>query len=119
MTGTASSAEIAPEASRVVGADVTRGRWVAVVLVDRGLERVLVASSLAEMATEVGPVEVMGLDIPIGLPVSAGAWPRPADEAARELVGPRRSSVFRAPPRSVLDSESYDEANRRHRELTG
>jgi predicted RNase H-like nuclease len=50
---------------------------------------------------------VVAVDIPIGLPVSAG---RRADALARSFVGQRRSSVFSTPPRSVLEAISYEDA---------
>ena len=43
-------------------------------------------------------------DIPIGLPQSG---PRACDVEARRLIGPRRSSVFPAPPRRLLSAARY------------
>ena len=59
---------------------------------------------------------VVGIDMPLGLLESG--W-READLAARDLLGPRRSSVFAIPPRAVWAQASYQAANRRCRELTG
>ena len=54
-----------------------------------------------------GRMVAAGIDIPIGL----AAWgPRACDQEARRLLGPRRSSVFPAPARSVLEAASYEEA---------
>src|SRR5206468_1411244 len=53
--------------------------------------------------------QVIGVDIPIGLPESGA---RPADVAARRFVGPRASSVFTTPQRAVLEAPSYAEARR-------
>ena len=50
---------------------------------------------------------VTGIDIPIGLP---DVDPRGCDHAARELLGPRRSSVFPVPVRAALEVESYEAA---------
>jgi len=47
------------------------------------------------------------IDIPIGL---ADRDPRSCDVAARRLLGPRRSSIFPAPVRAVLEAGSYAEA---------
>jgi predicted RNase H-like nuclease len=58
----------------------------------------------------------VGIDMPLGL-LETG-W-READQAARGLLGPRRSSVFAIPPRAVWAEASYAAANRRCRELTG
>jgi predicted RNase H-like nuclease len=48
---------------------------------------------------------VTAIDIPIGLP--SGSRPRSVDGEARRLLGPRRSSVFPAPPRAVLGAKTY------------
>ena len=47
------------------------------------------------------------IDIPIGL---SARERRACDTEARRLIGPRRSSVFPAPARSVLSARSYREA---------
>jgi predicted RNase H-like nuclease len=103
----------------VVGADVTRGRWATVVLLGGRFDRAFVASNLDELSRQVPDAAVIAIDIPIGLASGAGDWPRPCDPAARKFVGPRSSSVFTAPPRPVLDTSSYDDANELHRRLTG
>jgi predicted RNase H-like nuclease len=56
------------------------------------------------------------IDIPIGL---AEREPRPCDVAARRLLGPRRSSIFPAPVRSVLGATSYAEACALSRQACG
>ncbi|MDE0579305.1 MAG: DUF429 domain-containing protein [bacterium] len=57
----------------------------------------------------------IGVDMPIGLP---GQERRHSDIEARELLGPRRSSLFWTPPLGVLDATDHAEANRRSRETT-
>ena len=49
----------------------------------------------------------LAVDVPIGLPDSGT---RCCDIEARKLIGPRRSSVFAAPIRSVLKHTTYPEA---------
>ena len=57
---------------------------------------------------ESGRMAAAAIDIPIGL---AGTGRRRAcDVEARRLIGPRRSSVFPAPVRTVLGAATYDEA---------
>jgi predicted RNase H-like nuclease len=56
---------------------------------------------------DTGTLAAVAVDIPIGLTANG---PRRADVEARRQLGPRRSSVFPAPVRSVLDAASYDEA---------
>ncbi|MEX1310282.1 MAG: DUF429 domain-containing protein [Candidatus Sulfomarinibacteraceae bacterium] len=101
------------------GADVVKGRWVVVVLEDGRFQRALVVDHLLQLRSRFGVPDLLALDIPIGLPQSGGDWPRPADLAARELVGPRRSSVFLAPPRPVFDRKTFASGNNLHRRLTG
>ncbi len=59
---------------------------------------------------------VVAIDMPIGLP-EAGA--RECDVAARQLLGPRRSSVFRAPIRPSLTATSRLEADSITRSVEG
>jgi len=54
-----------------------------------------------------GRMVCAAIDIPIGL---ADREPRSCDVAARRLLGPRRSSIFPAPVRPVLQAASYAEA---------
>lgn len=103
----------------VAGADVTKGRWVVVVLEDGRFNRAVVAEHMIQFRQRIGPVEMLALDIPIGLPEDGVDWPRKADLAARDFIGPRRWSVFSTPPRPVFDVRSFAKANRVHRELTG
>ena len=58
-------------------------------------------------AIDAGTLAAAAIDIPIGL---AADGPRPADIEARRRLGPRRSSVFPAPVRSVLAATTYEEA---------
>lgn len=50
---------------------------------------------------------ILAVDIPIGIP---DCGPRQCDIEARRQLGPRRSSVFPAPIRAVLESPSYEQA---------
>lgn len=59
---------------------------------------------------------ITGLDMPLGL---LGAGWRDADRLARRALGRRGATVFAIPPRAVWECQSYAEANRRCRELTG
>lgn len=59
------------------------------------------------------------IDIPIGLRDRDGIA-RQCDTAARKLLGPsRRSSVFPAPIRAILQANSFDDARAQSRALTG
>lgn len=58
------------------------------------------------------------VDIPIGLR-ARGKKERECDRAAREMLGPRRSSVFAAPVRPILKAKDYQAALAQFRRLTG
>lgn len=60
--------------------------------------------------------DLLAIDIPIGL-LDRGA--RACDEVARRRLGERRSSVFPAPIRPVLDAKDHADANRIRREVEG
>jgi predicted RNase H-like nuclease len=76
-----------------------------------------VVSTLADLFQVGRAVDLLALDIPIGLPASG---PRGCDEAARLRLGPqRRNSVFPAPIRPVLEAGSHAEACRISRSIQG
>ena len=91
----------------VVGVDATKKGWVAVVAEDGAFVEAHAFSTIAELTSQLTDVAVIGVDIPIGLPDSGR---RAADVAAREFVGPRRSSVFFTHPRAVIDAPTYTDA---------
>ncbi len=92
----------------VLGVDGFSGGWVVVGLSASGrLTRTGVVEPFSELTGL--DVDVIGVDIPIGCPVSP---PRSCDTEARRLLGPRRSSVFATPPLDVLEAATYGEARR-------
>ncbi|MFI5081931.1 MAG: DUF429 domain-containing protein, partial [Streptosporangiales bacterium] len=85
---------------RVTGVDACRRGWVAVSLDRPGRPvEVRVHETLAGVLGE-DQAAVVGIDMPLGL---LGSGWREADRAARGLLGPRRSSVFAIPPRTVWE----------------
>lgn len=78
-----------------------------VALHDRLVERCGVYARFEELLKEHSDASIVGVDIPIGLPVSGA---READQLARTFVGPRRNSVFPVPPRAMLEAGSYQAA---------
>jgi predicted RNase H-like nuclease len=100
----------------VVGVDACKHGWVAVVLVDGRFAGADLASTLEELIGRSPVAQVVAVDMPLGL-VGDG-W-RDADAAAAAVLGPRRSSLFRVPPRPVWDEPDFAAANARCRELTG
>ena len=109
---------LAPEAP-VLGVDACPGGWVGVVLDTGRRASVFVdptISGLVALVRETTPVEVVAIDIPIGLPDSSG---RLADsEARRALVG-KSSSLFSTPVRAALEAGSYAEARAANLAATG
>jgi predicted RNase H-like nuclease len=87
----------------------TDGGAVVAVVVLPDLEPVVAALASGSMVAA-------GIDIPIGL---AACGPRACDREARRLLGPRRSSVFPAPARAVLQTSSYEEACTVSRRVSG
>ncbi len=101
-----------------MGVDGCRGRWAVVTATPGGHLGAELAADLAPLIARVrtGEVAAMAIDMPIGLLADR---PRPADRAARALLGPRRSSVFPAPVRAVLGAADYTEACARSRAASG
>ena len=105
---------------RVVGGiDGCAGGWVLVTVAVAGSTTrsrlgVTVVETLDAVVADVrsGRMASVAIDIPIGL---AARDPRACDLAARRMLGPRRSSVFPAPVRSVLGAGTYVEACDRSR----
>jgi predicted RNase H-like nuclease len=83
---------------RVLGVDGCPVGWVCVTLVDGTVTEVEVVETLEE-AIEGEGFAAVGVDMPIGLVDGT----READAAARRLLPGRASSVFSAPPRTVVD----------------
>ena len=80
----------------VAGLDACRTGWVAVVLHDGRFTTAVVDATFTGTLARLEHAVAIGVDIPIGLPAE-GTGPRPADQAGRRFVGPRRSSVFPTP----------------------
>jgi predicted RNase H-like nuclease len=103
-------------AVRVLGVDACQTGWIGVLLDDASVHFAPTIGELVSSAAADGPLAVVGIDIPIGLPDTER---RRADVLAREVVGPRRSSVFMTPVRPALGAETHATAVRVNRELTG
>lgn len=102
----------------MLGVDACRAGWVGVVW-DGGRPTALAArgiGALVAAAEADGPVEVVGIDIPIGLPDSGR---RQADLLAKQQIGRLRSSVFTTPVRPALEARTHAHGVAVNRELTG
>ena len=94
--------------TKVLGVDGAAGGWLGVLLLDGYFAGADLQPTIAALLGTFPDVTVIGVDIPIGLPVGRG---RPADTAARAFVGPERaSSVFSTLPAEVLVAPTYAKA---------
>jgi predicted RNase H-like nuclease len=106
----------------VTGIDGCAGGWVAVTLSFPDDAPDLACADVVSRVTVAAALDglplagVTGIDMPLGL-LSAG-W-RDADLLARRALGRRGVTVFAIPPRPVWECETYAEANRACRDLTG
>ena len=107
---------------RIAGVDGCRAGWVVV----RGsvehstggslrIDSIVVAPTIAPLVQDAS-IDLVAIDMPIGLPDDG---PRECDRACRAALGPRRSSVFPTPVRSVLEAADYGDALDRSRRVTG
>lgn len=81
----------------LAGVDGCRGAWVVATEHD-----VAVVTALHR-----GLASIIGVDMPIGLPLDAA---RTSDRELRAFLGPRRSSVFTTPPRACLQCTDHPAA---------
>jgi predicted RNase H-like nuclease len=104
--------------SRVLGVDACRAGWVAIAWDGREVSAYVHADigAVAALAAADGPVDVIGIDIPLGL---ADSSVRHADLLARKAAGPRWASVFVTPVRGAVVIDDYQEASALNRRLTG
>ena len=100
----------------VLGVDACKTGWVGIAWSGGGTVTPHYAPTIAELADAAGPLAVMAIDIPIGLPDHGH---RQADKAARKFIGPRQSSVFLTPVRATLGTRQHTRANAISLEHTG
>lgn len=94
--------------ARIAGVDGCRDGWV--VAHDGGAD---VVTSFADVLRN---FDVVGVDMPIGLP---SRWGRLADAQARRFLAPRSSTIFPTPPRDLVHHRDYATANRDSRARHG
>lgn len=102
----------------MLGVDACRAGWVSIAW-SGGAIRTYVAADIGQtvaLAIADGGVDVIAIDIPIGLADSAA---RQADLLARRAAGARWASVFVTPVRRALLIDNYGEASALNRRLTG
>ena len=103
---------------RVLGVDACKSGWIGVALSEGTVSAYAAAEigGLVEEAAADGPLAVIAVDIPIGLPDTGR---RQADVLARKAVGPLWPSVFMTPVRPALEAPDYATATDLSRRLAG
>jgi predicted RNase H-like nuclease len=100
--------------ANVAGVDGIPRGW-AVIFNEGGVWRVENVSVLSHLFDGSVPLEIVAIDVPIGLLDAYEIGGRACDREARALLQRRGSSVFPAPVRSVLEASSYEDACARSR----
>ncbi|TCO36064.1 putative RNase H-like nuclease [Kribbella steppae] len=103
------------ESRRVMGVDACKKGWVGICGDLRGYFGTSIGELVAAAERD-GALAVVGVDIPIGLPL---VGVRQADVLARRLVGRRASSVFSTPVREALLAATHAEATALNLRATG
>ncbi|WP_439028239.1 DUF429 domain-containing protein [Haloarchaeobius sp. DT45] len=103
--------------ARFVGVDGTPDGWVAVRYGSDGFVSVARYEDIRNLWDDNADAETILVDVPIGVAEDAAA--REPEQAARDVLEERTSSVFNVPIRSVLDEADYHEANRKQKERIG
>jgi len=101
----------------VVGVDGCRAGWLAVKLSRHGAWECRIFPDMASLWSAYRQAALILVDIPIGLPEAAND--RACDKAAREILGPRRSSVFPVPCRAAVYAPDYDASIKINERVTG
>lgn len=96
----------------VAGVDGCRGGWIVVLhpIDDPAEASVLLAPRFRDVLAIAPTPRVIAVDMPIGLPESAGTGGRAADVSARSRLGGRQSAVFSVPARTAVMQHDYREA---------
>jgi predicted RNase H-like nuclease len=108
-----------------LGVDGCRGGWLAITLALDNSWKVDLFKQFAQLWKKYASAFIVLVDIPIGLMQGSsekGSFEREerrCDKKARQLLGKRRSSVFRVPCRPAVYAASYDEAIAINEKLTG
>lgn len=106
----------------MLGCDGCRAGWIGIAVASGQVAAYVSGEigALVAAAEQDGPVDVVAVDIPIGLPDSGR---RRADELARARAGPRWASVFITPVRAAVEraveAADYEAANAENRRRAG
>ena len=102
----------------LAGVDGCKFGWLCITKdLNSGIIKSQIFSSAAELFDQNPQPQIFAIDIPIGLP---DADPRQCDMLARKMLGPKRgTSVFPAPIRNALKSQTRIEADAVTRSVDG
>ncbi len=95
----------------MAGIDGCRGGWLAILgkfTPEKGCftgEDIYLTKSIEEIFSF--PALVFAIDMPLGLPLRFSPKGRLCDRLARQMLGPRRASIFTPPPREALSFNNY------------
>jgi predicted RNase H-like nuclease len=103
---------------RVIGVDACRAGWVGIALSTDEPAAYFAADieDLVDAAERDGPLNVVAIDMPIGLP---DASRRAADLLARQILAAKWASVFITPVRTALNYDDYELASAENRRAAG
>ncbi|MFE3447679.1 DUF429 domain-containing protein [Nonomuraea sp. NPDC059194] len=104
---------------RVLGVDGCKQGWIGIAVAAGQFAHAYFATQIDELvrlAAMDGELEVVAVDMPIGLPDRGR---RQADVLARRAVGARWPSVFMTPTRAALEADDYLTAATINQELAG
>lgn len=107
------------EEAHYIGVDRCTDGWLAVAYTTDRYDHAAVFEEVGMLWSQYEEsAERILVDVPIGLRES-GEDPRPPEPLAREVLGPRRSSVFTPPVREATRKQSYQAAKRTNERKTG
>ena len=103
---------------RVLGVDACRAGWIGIALSARDPQpyQAVAIRELVQQAAADGPLQVIAIDIPIGL---ADTGRRRSDQLAREALGRRWPSLFITPVREAVQAGEFAAALEANRRLAG
>ncbi len=99
----------------VAGVDGAKGRWV-VAIFDGERVAWSVAADVESVLTATADTVAVGVDMPLSMP---GSGYRTSESEAKSFLGSARSSIFHTPVSAVLDADTYADACRISRSITG
>jgi predicted RNase H-like nuclease len=89
----------------VVGADLCKGSWAVIRLVDGRFDQGAVLPSLAEVAATFGKdASLIAVDIPLSY-ATPGTKGRACEREGRAMLGPRWQSMFETYPQAVINPD--------------